>query len=724
MAATQTLDVAGMSAALFSQSWYLIRDLRVHLRRHVDVHRHLYRGRVWYVLQDHATGQFHRFTPEAYKIIGLFDGEQTLQQVWEKACVQLGDDMPSQDEIVDLVSSLFRANVLQSDVMPDIQKLDYRRRTQARNKFLQQLKSPLSIKIPFWDPETFLNRTMVIARILFSVWGGLLWLGVCIYALTQAGINWQALSSNPSDRILATENLLLLTLIYPVVKAVHELGHAWAVKRWGGEVHEIGVMFLVFFPVPYVDASAATAFRNRYQRMLVGAAGILVEVFIASVAMLFWVSAEPGLARSIAFNTMLIAGVSTVLFNGNPLLKFDAYYVLADWLEIPNFGQKANKYVGYLARRYLAGVEGLRSPAKTVSERFWLAGYSIIAFVYRLVVMMAIALFIATEYFFIGGVLAFWLLYMSIIHPVAKVAVMPVTDAKLKQKKSRILAVTATVFSSVAGLLLFVPFPYTTVAEGVLKPSEESVVRANTEGFVEKVLLTNGATVEDGDLLVTMKDPVLNAQTVALKARVSEARASYQSSLTDRVESALNRELLQYTEEEYQNAVERRDTLNVFSNVGGRFVIHDADSLTGQYFKRGDSLGYVVDFASLPVTVMIHEDNIEQVRTGTQSVQVRKISGPEQLYQGNVLRIVPASSTELPSAVLTTRGGGGIALAADAGNELRSQERYFRLELAVPELTNARLDERLYIVFEHAPEPVVKRWFRAVRRVFLRQFDV
>ena len=345
-------------SSLFSQSWYMVRDLQVRLRRHVDVHRHLYRGKVRYLLQDHATGQFHQFTPQAYQIIGLFDGQLTLQQVWEKACSTLGDDMPSQDEVVDLVSRLFRANVLQSDVMPDLQKLDCRRRTQARRKFLQQLKSPLSIRIPLWDPETFLNRSAWVARIVFSVWGGLVWLVIAVYASAMAGIHWPALISNTSDRILAAENLLLMFLIYPVVKAVHELGHAWAVKRWGGEVHEIGIMFLVFFPVPYVDASAATAFPNRYQRMLVGAAGILVEVFIAAVAMIFWVSAEPGLARSVAFNTMLIAGVSTVLFNGNPLLKFDAYYVLADWLEIPNFGQKANQYVGYLCQKVCGWCSG------------------------------------------------------------------------------------------------------------------------------------------------------------------------------------------------------------------------------------------------------------------------------------------------------------------------------------------------------------------------------
>ena len=106
------------------------------------------------------------------------------------------------------------------------------------------------------------------------------------------------------------------------MKALHELGHSYAVKRWGGEVHEIGIMFLVFMPVPYVDASESAGFQSKWQRAFVGAAGILVEIFLASLALFIWLNAEEGLVRAFAFNVMLIGGVSTLFFNGNPLLRF------------------------------------------------------------------------------------------------------------------------------------------------------------------------------------------------------------------------------------------------------------------------------------------------------------------------------------------------------------------------------------------------------------------
>ena len=195
---------------------------------------------------------------------------------------------------------------------------------------------------------------------------------------------------------------MLLWITFPFVKALHELGHGFAVKRWGGEVHEMGIMFLVFMPVPYVDASAASAFQSKYQRMVVGSAGMLVEVFIAALAMFVWLNVEPGMIRAVAFNVMLIAGVSTVLFNGNPLLRFDGYYVLMDWLEIPNLGSRANQYIGYLIQRYPFGIRNAQSPVSARGERGWFVFYSIASFCYRMFIFATIIWFVAGEFFVVG----------------------------------------------------------------------------------------------------------------------------------------------------------------------------------------------------------------------------------------------------------------------------------------------------------------------------------
>ena len=137
------------------------------------------------------------------------------------------------------------------------------------------------------------------------------------------------------------------------MKALHECGHGFATKVLGGEVHEAGIILLALMPVPYVDASAASAFRSKGQRVLVGAGGMLVELFLASLALFVWLLVEPGPVRAVAWNVMLIGGVSTLVFNANPLLRFDGYYILADAIDIPNLGSRANAWLGWTAERHL-----------------------------------------------------------------------------------------------------------------------------------------------------------------------------------------------------------------------------------------------------------------------------------------------------------------------------------------------------------------------------------
>ena len=714
-----------MASTLFSASWYLVEDLCPRLRRHTAIHRHVYRGETWYVLQDHATGQFHRFTPEAYLIIGKMNGELTLQQIWEEACELLGDDMPTQDDVIGLVSKLFRANVLHSDTLPDMEALGRRRQLLERQKLMQKIKSPLALRLPLLDPEKFLSKTNHLVYPLFNGWVGVLWVLVIGLGLLLAAVNWTELTNNLSDRVLVVENLLLIALIYPVVKTVHELGHAYAVKRWGGEVHEIGVMFLVFFPVPYVDASAATAFRNKYQRMLVGAIGIMVEGFVAALAMLVWTLAEPGLVRALALNTMMIAGVSTFFFNGNPLLRFDAYYVLADYLEIPNLANRANQYVGYWVKRYVMGVKGLHSPAATRKEAAWLAFYAVASYLYRVVIMLTISLFIAGKYIFIGVLLAAWTLYGTIAKPIVKLAAKPFSDSQLQLKPRRTWGVILGCMATVVLLLAVIPFPYATYTHGVLSASGNTQIRVSTSGFVEEVVATPGSWVEKGDLIIRMSDAALEAQTRVLKLQVEEAKARLQASLRDRVESGIQRDLLAFREQEYQRLLKRRNALNLVAHRSGVVVLPTVKGMQGRYLGRGEFIGDIIDYDKLPIQAMIREDDISAVRHRTRSIEVKQVSQLSQSYSATISRLVPSSTQLLPSTILSTEAGGIVATqpAAD-GEEPKAFNRHFRVVLESHDMPKLRLNERVHILFHHDPEPLMWRWLRDVRRVFLRQLDV
>jgi putative peptide zinc metalloprotease protein len=269
--------------SLFSQAWYRVADIRPRLRSHAQIQRQTYRRKDWYVLQDHSTGRFHRFSSEAYLIIGLMDGRRTLGQIWEAACARLGDDMPTQDEVIGLLSQLHHSDVLQSDIPPDIADL-YERQSRARRAhWLGRLQSPMAIRFPILDPDRFLERTQFIVRPLFGWAGAFIWISIVVPASVLAVLHWSELTSNLADRVMALENLFYLWWIYPVVKAAHEFGHAYAVKRWGGEVHEMGIMLLVLMPIPYVDASSSSAFFDKRKRMIVGAVGILIELLLAAL---------------------------------------------------------------------------------------------------------------------------------------------------------------------------------------------------------------------------------------------------------------------------------------------------------------------------------------------------------------------------------------------------------------------------------------------------------
>jgi putative peptide zinc metalloprotease protein len=258
------------------------------------------------------------------------NGERTTHEIWETACAELGDDAPSQDETIRLLGMLHGADLLRCDVSPDTAEL--LRRTQRREHadWWRRYTQPLSIRVPLVDPDAFLERWLPLVTPLFSRGAALAAAGMICVAALLAAAHGPELTANAAERLLTPGNLLLLWLVYPLLKGLHELGHAFATKRWGGEVHEMGILFLVFVPLPYVDASAAAAFSDKWKRVAVGAAGIGVELVVAALAFGVWLAVEPGALRSLAYDVMWIGGASTLLFNGNPLLRFDGYYVLSE----------------------------------------------------------------------------------------------------------------------------------------------------------------------------------------------------------------------------------------------------------------------------------------------------------------------------------------------------------------------------------------------------------
>ena len=716
-----------MEKSFLSPSWYRVAGMKPRLRAHARFHRTLYRGQVWYVLQDRTSGRFHRFSQEAYLVASLLDGQRTMEAVWTLASARLGDDALTQDDTIRLLGQLHAADVLFGDVPPAIAELTQRGRDQRRRRMMGSMLNPLALRLPLVDPDPFLDGTRLVARLVFSWFGALVFLGVVGFAALLAGAYWQEIAGNVTDQVLAAENILLIAIAYPFVKAIHELGHAYAVKRWGGEVHEIGLMFLVFMPVPYVDASDAMSFPEKWRRALVGGAGILVELFVAAIALIVWVEAESGMVRAFAFNVMLIGGISTLVFNGNPLLRFDGYYVLSDLLEIPNLGHRANAYVGWLIQRHGFGVRDQDSPVTAPGEAPWLLFYAVASFLYRMMVAFAIALLVGTQFFVIGILIAAWSLVLMILVPLAKQLKHLLTAPILRRNRGRAFLVTGAALACLAGLLFVVPLPHATMAEGVVWTQGDAALHAGADGMVVALRADPNAQVTAGAPILELEDPILANKARVLQARVAELEAHHASrDLSDPVRARITLEELNLARADLALAEHRLAQLVLRSGTQGRLSLTRPDDMIGRFIRKGDLIGYVVRQDEPVIRVIVPENEADLVLQRTRGVALRTASDTGTVLPATIERIVPGLQDSLPSLALSTQGGGSVSLDPTDANRARTLGRFLQIDLALPDGTGegARFGERVHVRFAHEAEPIAHRAWRNLRQVFLKHFGV
>jgi putative peptide zinc metalloprotease protein len=715
-----------VSDSLFSPSWYRVAALRPRLRAHVRIQRQSFRDQVWFLLQDVAAERAHRFSPAAHHFIGLMDGQRTVQEIWDAASQQLGDGAPTQEEVIRLLGQLHAADALLCDVPPDSMEVFRRHQRHEQMLWKRRLWSPMALRFPLLDPDRFLTRTLPWVGMLLGRFGLIVWLAVVATGAVLAAAHWTDLTEDITDRILDPANLVLLWFVYPVVKALHELAHAYVTRKWGGEVHEIGIMLLVLSPVPYVDASSAWGFKDKHKRMAVGAAGIAMELFLGALALFVWLAVEPGAVRAIAYNVMLISGVSTLLFNGNPLLRFDGYYVLADAIEMPNLGSRSNQYLGYLFQRYVFGVKDAESPAHTAGERRWLAIYGIASFVYRIVISFVIIMFIAGKFFIIGILLAIWAIATQVVMPVVKVAGYVTTNSSLRRQRKRAILVSVAIAAGAAILLFVLPVPSWTRTEGVIWVPEESQVRAGSDGFIVRLLAPVDSEVKRGQPLIQAEEPFLATRVEVFSAQLEELSAKYDSLMPfDRVQSAMVREQMVAAEANLRRAREREAALVYLSPASGRFVVPNAADLPGRFVTKGQLVGYVVEPKELMARVALLQEDIAMVRQKTRSVEVMLAGWGSDPVAAQVRREVPGASPKLPTAALGSSGGGPIAVDPRDKQGVTTLRQVFQLELTLPvSLRSDYLGARVYVRFNHGFEPAGFQMYRAFRRLLLRQFNV
>jgi putative peptide zinc metalloprotease protein len=715
-----------MNAPLLSSWWYRVATRKPKLRSHARLHRHLYRGELWYLLQDPASSRVHRFSPSARLVISLMDGTHSVEQLWELANRHLGEDAPSQDELIQLLGQLHTADLLESDVTPDVAELYSRGGREEKARHLRSYGNPMAIRIPLFDPDRLLNGFAGLLRLVWSGWGALVWAVVVLPAFVLVWPHWPELTHNFSDQVLAVDNLAVIYLVFPVIKLLHEMGHASAVKAGGGEVHDVGIILLVLLPVPYVDASAASVFRSKYRRALVGAAGMGVELFVAAIAFYLWLLVDLGVVRAVLFNVMLIASVSTVLFNGNPLLRYDAYYILVDLVEIPNLALRSTRYWGYLIERYLLGISEVTRPDASRAERVWFVFYGFASTIYRIFVTILIALFIAGQFFFIGVLLAIWAVVAMAILPLIKAGRHLVQSPRLRRHRSRALTIAGGLVVGLAVFLFAVPMPYHSQVEGVLWLPEEAMVRASANGFLRELLVTPGSQVAEGDALVQSYDPTLLAQLRRSEGKIAELQAEYAAQfVTDRAKAQIIRDKLVAEQANLDLARERAAELVARARSNGVFIAPQMVDMPGRYYRRGELLGYVVGKITPLARVVVPQDAVDRVRLTTDRIEVRPVDRPHLTLEGHVLRAVPAAGEYLPTPALSVEGGGDFAIDPRDTKGPRTLQRTFQFDIALDGLpTVDHFGQHAFVRFDHRMEPLAVQWYRSIRLLLLTNFHV
>ena len=713
-----------MSETFRSGEWYRIAQSLPRLARDVEVRRHVYLGRPWFVLSNATGGKVHRLTPAAYTIVGRMDGRTALEEIWRQAVAEHGEDAPSQDEIVRIVSQLHSSDLLGGVERPMLEDLVERRDKDRRQALMKVLLNPLSATIPLVDPDRFLKWLAGVMAILPSgAWWGL-GLVLVASALAVLPAHLPALLDRGLEGFLDLENLIAVALIYPVVKAIHEIGHGVAIRSRGGEVHEMGVILIAFYPLPYVEGSASLAFPSKWSRAAVAAAGVAVELCIAAIALFVWIDSEPGLVRSVAYNTMVIAGFSTLFINANPLMRFDGYHVLADLIEIPNLSKRANAWWGELVRTRILGTrEPDRAPI-TSWERLWFAFYAPAAFVYRIAISLSIALFVAGTYRFVGIVLAVWSLALTLVWPAIKALSVLWTDYRIAQAGARAWA-GGGVAVAIALSILFIPAPHRVVGQGVVWLPPEAMIRARSSGQISAIHVANGERVDAGAPLLQLTAPEMEAEFAARQSRLERLRTRLVAvRFQDRARTADLEASLAVAERTVADMQARIAALTIVADVPGEVDMPTLEDSRGRFLREGEVAGYVLPQGGAIIRALVRQDDVDLVRNRLKAIDIQFAHRPSTVLRGRIVREIPGGTRDLPSTVLSLDGGGPFATADSGDGRPQALERLFQFDIALDGEAghSAPFGMRSFVRFDLEPMPLAYQAARAMRSTFLRLF--
>jgi putative peptide zinc metalloprotease protein len=609
-------------------------------RRELQASAQIYDGQPYWVVKDPVALRYFRFNREEYFIIEQLRRGVSLDQLKEAHRREFrGADLTNQ-EVGQFISSLTTTNLLIVQQAGRDEMLYQASKRRWKVKLISQISNFMFFKIPLYDPDKLFNRMIDHLRFIWTKTFCLFYLAMMALAVVLVMRRWADFSSMFHTTFFTLRNLPMLFIVIWFIKALHELGHGLTCKNYGGECHEMGWLFLVFTPFFYCNVTDSWTFASKARRLLVTAGGIMTELFFAALATIVWYFTEqPGFIHALMFNVIMACSFSTVLFNANPLLKYDGYYFLMDVIEVPNLRQRSSDFMRNLFIRYILGGHPNETPEEHRFKNIFPI-YSIAAYVYRWFIMIVILyavymIFDKLKLTVFGTLLVSVSALTMLIFPLVRSGVMITRRrAALGISNVRLLLLLALLVTGGA-LALFWPLEQHVTLNFVLEPARMHWLRSEVPGYLNWAPhVTEGARLEsDSDQAVVayLDNPQLDYQRIKLDTEIEQVEIQIaQYKLRNLTGSHL--EQLQERRDTLNRERQRLDKMIAAQNVtipfSGEVLISDRDMqyLRGKFLSTGEPLMLLADTRELVAKVWVPENTWARIfRKSDQRGQIAEL---------------------------------------------------------------------------------------------------
>ncbi len=509
------------------------RAMPIRKRPDLSARRQQYLGRSYWVVKEPVGLNYFRFQDEEYAILQMLDGRTSLDEIKQRFEAEFPPQKITLEELQQFLGMLHRSGLVTAGVGGQGHQLRKRRDERRRKEILAAASNILCIRFKGFDPERLLNRMYPYFRWAFAPLTVVLCCLLVVSALTLVLVEWDVFQSKLPGfyQFFSPSNALLLALTLGLVKICHEFGHGLSCKHFGGECHEIGIMILVLTPCMYCNVSDSWMLPNKWHRAAIGAAGMYVEIVIASICTFVWWFSEPGLMNHLCLNTMFIASVSTLLFNANPLLRYDGYYILADVTEIPNLRQKATTILSQKLGQLCLGLEPPEDPFLPERNQIFFAMYSVAAAAYRWFILASILWFLYQVFKpyrleVIGQGIIAMSLYGLVAMPLYKAGKFFYVPGRIdKVKKPRMYASLGVLVLLVAGVI-FIPLPHSVTCTLEVQPRDALPVYVDVSdgGRLEEINVNPGDRVTKGQQIAQLANVDVDLEIAQLTGEQDQYR--------------------------------------------------------------------------------------------------------------------------------------------------------------------------------------------------------